>query len=105
MKKFALLVALFFSGCVSPAYSKMLSHTGNVEQCATQAYRYSQLVKYKDAGILPVDVIEIIAPRLQLPDGWENSIERVVGEIYESDLTREEVFDRIYIRCIHGYSV
>tara|TARA_R100000455_G_scaffold14308_1_gene6676 strand:+ start:1744 stop:1995 length:252 start_codon:yes stop_codon:yes gene_type:complete len=83
----------------------MISHTGNVKECAASTYKYTLLVKYKDANIIPQDVINIIAPQLELPKGWENSIERVVYEIYENDLTEMQVYERLYLRCIHGYSI
>jgi len=103
MKQFLALGLTILLVACEPAYAKMLSHTGNVKECADRGFKYSLLVKYKDANINKRDVVEIIAPRLQLPEGWEENIESVVSEIYSEDLQEREVFDRVYIRCIHGY--
>ena len=99
------LVVVLFVSCTAPVTANQIAHTGNVKECAKESYGYTLIVKYKDANISPEDVIHIIAPQLNLPKGWENSIERVVYEIYENDLTEMQVYERIYLRCIHGYSV
>lgn len=103
MKQFLALGMTILLVACEPAYVKMLSHTGNVKECADRGFRYSLLVKYKDANIQKQDVIEVIAPRLGLPEGWEAHIESVVSEIYKEDLQEKEVFDRVYMRCIAGY--
>lgn len=106
MKKVLVLLAL----CVmlvqcAPAMANQIDHTGEVRECARESYKYTLLVKYKDANISPEDVIHIIAPQLGLPRGWENSIDRIVYDIYENDLTEIQVYERLYVRCIYGYSI
>lgn len=103
MKQFLALGLTILLVACEPVYAKMLTHTGNVRECADKGFKYSLLVKYKDANINKRDVVEIIAPRLQLPEGWEENIESVVSEIYSEDLQEKEVFDRVYMRCIAGY--
>lgn len=104
MKKYtALLLTLFLVAC-EPAYAKQSQNLGYVKLCADQAYKYALLVRYKDANINPQDVIEVVAPRLDLPSGWENNIVNLVETIYNDNLTEVEVFDKIYTPCIFGYN-
>lgn len=103
MKKYtALLLSLFLVAC-EPSFASQKADLGNVKYCADKAYRYALLVKYRDASITANDVITIIAPRLDLPKGWEEKIDYVVEEIYKEALTEVQVFDRIYVPCIYGY--
>lgn len=104
MKKYtALLLAMFLVAC-EPSFAKQVAHTGYVKLCAENAYKYALLVRYKDANINPVEVIEVVAPRLNLPIGWEKDIVEIVEKIYNENLTEVQVFDRIYTPCIFGYS-
>lgn len=99
MKKYlALLLSLVVVSCApAPAVAQGIER---VEHCAQGAYRWSLIVKYKDAGVFPHDVVDVVAPRLNLPVDWESIVEDVVTEIYKYDLTREEVFSKLYLQCI-----
>ena len=106
MKKFlAIGLSAILAACHGcPVYAETMSYTGMVKECADRGFKYSLLVKYKNANIQKQDVIEIIAPRLELPEGWEKTIESVVSEIYDEDLQAQEVFRRIYVRCTLKYA-
>lgn len=102
----ALSITLFLTSCLTaPVTASMISKTGSPEACSSEAWPYTQLVKYKDARVSERDVIEVVAPNLELPKGWEQKVERLVKEIYQNDLTEEELFHRMYIDCIHGYTM